>query len=244
MIDAAQITTPDNQTIVFKLKYPYAPFTKILASDSYGWILPREALAGSYDPAKTVIGSGPFILDTYTPDVALTYKKNPDWHFKGQPYVDTMRYAIVVDRAAASQFAGGHIDVLGTADGIAVAPNDVDSVKRQSPKAVQFKGASSAGQILFFQLGDSNSPFQDVRLRRAVSMAIDRDAIAAAVYNNDTDPQWYAYLQLGKAALHQSDLPASTLAYYKLNVAESKKLLAAPAPKTRESSSCSMPPAI
>jgi peptide/nickel transport system substrate-binding protein len=228
MIDPAQITTPDKQTVVFKLKYAYAPFTKILASDSYGWILPREALAGSYDPAKTVIGSGPFILDSYTPDVALTYKKNPNWHFKGQPYVDGIRWAIVTDSATAqSQFTGGHLDVLGTADGIGFSPNDVKSIAQQNPKATQIDGDPAAGQIIFFQLGDPASPFQDVRLRRAFSLAIDRDAISKAIYNNDTEPQWYAYLEIGKWALHQSDLPSSTLDYYKLNASQAKQLVSA-----------------
>ena len=228
MIDPAQITTPDAHTVVFKLKYAYAPFTKILASDSYGWILPREANAGTYDPAKTVIGSGPFIFDSYTPDVAITYKKNPNWHFKGQPYVDGIRTAVVVDLTTEeSQFAGGHLDVLGTADAVAISPTDIASVKSQNPKALQLDGDPAAGQILFYQMGDTSSPFQDVRLRRAFSMALDRDAIAKAIYNNDAEPQWYAYLEIGNWALHQSDLPAATLNYYKLNQAQAKQLLSA-----------------
>jgi peptide/nickel transport system substrate-binding protein len=76
MIDASQIQTPDKHTVVFKLKYPYAPFQSLLASSTYSWILPREASADGYDPAKQVIGSGPFLLDKYTPDVEVLYKKN------------------------------------------------------------------------------------------------------------------------------------------------------------------------
>ena len=59
MIDAAQIQTPDKQTVVFRLNYPYAPFVKILSSPTYSWIFPREAFAGGYDPNKRPIGSGP-----------------------------------------------------------------------------------------------------------------------------------------------------------------------------------------
>jgi ABC-type transport system substrate-binding protein len=65
MIDAAQIQTPDKSTVVFKLKLPYAPFSKTLASPAYSLILPREALAGSYDPSKVVIGSGPFTFESF-----------------------------------------------------------------------------------------------------------------------------------------------------------------------------------
>jgi peptide/nickel transport system substrate-binding protein len=235
MIDPAQITTPDKNTVVFKLKYAYSPFTKLLASDSYGWILPREAAAGGYDPAKQVIGSGPFVFDTLTPDVAITYKRNANWHFKPQPYVDAIRWAIVVDAAQMrSQFTGGHLDMIGGADSVAVTPNDVEPLKSQNPKATLYNGSPAAGQLLFFQLGDPVSPFQDVRLRRAFSMSIDRDALAKSVYNNDTEPQWYAYLAIGKSALHQADIPAATLEYYKYNVAEAKKLLSAAGADNRQ----------
>jgi peptide/nickel transport system substrate-binding protein len=69
MIDPNQIQTPDNHTVVFKLNYPYAPFNRTLTSPVYSWIFPREALAGSYDPGKTMIGSGPFMMTSYTPKV-------------------------------------------------------------------------------------------------------------------------------------------------------------------------------
>ena len=85
MIDPAEIQTPDKNTVVFKLKYPYAPFSKLMASGVYGWVFPREIVSGGYDPAKTIIGSGPFLLDSYTPDVAYNYKRNPDWFEKGRP---------------------------------------------------------------------------------------------------------------------------------------------------------------
>ena len=63
MIDPNQIQTPAPDTVVFKLTYPYAPFAKTMASPDSSWIFPREALAGTYDPAKQMIGSGPFIFD-------------------------------------------------------------------------------------------------------------------------------------------------------------------------------------
>jgi len=72
MLDAGGIETPSPDTVVFKLKYPFAALPSMMAVPLYGWILPREAAAGTYDPAKQVIGSGPFILDSYTPDVAIT----------------------------------------------------------------------------------------------------------------------------------------------------------------------------
>jgi peptide/nickel transport system substrate-binding protein len=87
-LDPAQIQTPASDTVIFKLKYPYSPFSKALASTNYGWIFPREALAGSYDPAKVMIGSGPFWFVSYEPDVAVTLRRNPNWYQRGMPYIE------------------------------------------------------------------------------------------------------------------------------------------------------------
>jgi peptide/nickel transport system substrate-binding protein len=226
-IDPSAIQTPDKQTVVFKLKYPYAPFQYVLSSSTYGWILPREALAGTYDPATKVIGSGPFLADTFTPDVSYNFKRNPDWYQKGQPYVDGLQWAVIPDISQTrAQFTGGHLDVYGSA-GQPFPIDDLNTLKRDYPAAQIFKTDPSTAQILYFHLGDPASPFQDIRLRRAFSMAIDRDALAKAVYNNDAEPQYYVYLNLGKWAMHQKDLPADTAQYYKYNPAEAKQLLQA-----------------
>jgi peptide/nickel transport system substrate-binding protein len=226
-IDPNGIQTPDSKTIVFKLKYPYAPFQYALASSTYGWIFPREALAGGYDPATKVIGSGPFLADTFTPDVSYNFKRNPDWYQKGQPYVDGLQWAVIPDISQTrAQFTGGHLDVYGSA-GQPIPSDDISTLKRDNPSAQVFKTDPSTAQILYFHLGDPASPFQDIRLRRAFSMAIDRDALAKAIYNNDAEPQYYVYLNLGKWAMHQSDLPADTAQYYKYNPSEAKKLLQA-----------------
>lgn len=228
MIDATQIQIPDANTVVFKLKFPYAPFQSILASSNYSWVFPREALAGSYDPAKTMIGSGPFVLDNYTPDVALSYKRNPEWFGRPQPYVNALKWTILPDtQQQHAQFTGGNLDLVGSSGSTAISSFDLDALKRDNPKMQIQRSAPSAGQELFVQLGDPASPFQDVRLRRAFSMAIDRDAIAKAIYNNDAAAEWFAPLNMGKWALHAEQLPPDTAQYYKFDPANAKKLLQA-----------------
>jgi ABC-type transport system substrate-binding protein len=228
MIDPSQIATPDANTVLFTLKYPFAPFQSTLASSNVSWILPREADAGGYDPAKTPIGSGPFLFDSYTPDVAFTYKRNPDWFGKPQPYVSGLRWAVIPDTAQQhAQFTGGNLDLLGTRGFTAVGGFDVDALKHDNPKASIGKSDPTAGQLLFLQLGDPSSPFQDIRLRRAFSMGIDRDAIAKAIYNDDAVAQWYAPLSMGKWAMRAEQLPADTAQFYKYNPAMAKSLLQA-----------------
>jgi len=227
-IDSHQVETPDQNTVVFKLRYPFADFAATMASPNYFYIFPREALAGSYDPATHVIGSGPFVFQSWTPDVGFVLKKNPNWHQKGMPYVDEIDWNVLSDTARMeAEFSSGHIDIIGANDGLPIPINDLPTLKKNNPKALVVRRDPSAGSLLFVQMGDPSSAFQDIRLRRAVSLAIDRDAISKAIWNDDALPQFYAYLSLGNKALHLGDLPADTAQWYKYNPAQAKQLLQA-----------------
>jgi peptide/nickel transport system substrate-binding protein len=220
MINAAQIQTPDANTVVFKLNYPYAPFRNVLANPAYGMIYPREAYAGSYDPLRQAIGTGPFTLDSVAPDVAYTYKKNPDYWDKGLPYADQVKVAIIVDNAQQlAQFTAKNLDEI-----LLTSLNDFNTEKQANPAAMQFKASNVGPNPIYFQLGDSTSPFQDIRLRRAVSMAIDRDSLGKAIYG-DYDSVVFVPGYVGKWSMSPSELPADTQQYFKYNPAEAKKLL-------------------
>ena len=220
MLDANQVTTPDKQTVVFKLKYPYAPFNKTLTSPIYSWIFPREALAGSYDPAKVFIGSGPFILKTYTRNVEFILTKNPDWFEKGRPYVDTVHVAVIVDpNAQLAQFTSGHLD------DVLVGPNNLDTMKQQNPTAAILPVSSPVDSNIWVSFSDPTSAFQDIRVRQAMSMAIDRDALHKILYNNQFDDTVFLPGNMGKWSLHVKDLDADTAQYYKFDLNKAKALL-------------------
>jgi peptide/nickel transport system substrate-binding protein len=224
MLDPTQIQTPDKNTVVFKLKYPYAPFNRSLASPAYSLILPREALAGSFDPGKTAIGSGPFTLESATPDVAYIYKKNPNYFDRtALPNVDGIRMAIIVDTATQlAQFAAGNLDEIEIDD-----PNALPPAQKASPKANLVTAANATPTPVFWQLGDPTSVFQDIRVRRAFNMAVDRDAISKALYNGQTQQPVFVPTYMGKWSMQVSDLPADTQQYFKYNPSEAKKLLQA-----------------
>ncbi len=223
MMDAGQIETPDKHTVVFKLTYPYSPFPKILASAVFSWILPREVLSPGYDPAVTVIGSGPFSLERAEPDVAYTYKRNPGWFEKGQPYIDGYKMAVITDaNTQIAQFAGGNLDELVIGD-----PYSLSTVKQQNPKATIEKEDYSSANPLYFQLGDPTSLFLDERVRHAFSMAINRDAINKSIYDGQGEDLVYVPAYMGKWAMKVKDLPADVQQWYKYDPAEAKKLLSA-----------------
>ena len=223
MIDPAQIQTPDASTVVFKIKYPYAPFRTILASPVDSWIVPREAWTGGFDPAKQMIGSGPFLADSLAPDVAFTFRRNPNWFEKGRPYADNVRLAIIPDRSQQlAQFAAGNLDEL-----LLDNPFELDGARQNSPRALVYKAANASPGPLNFQLGDPSSIFQDIRVRRAFSMAIDRETLGKVVYNGEAEQMLYVPAYMGKWALRVGDLAPSVQQYYKYNPAEAKKMLEA-----------------
>jgi ABC-type transport system substrate-binding protein len=223
MIDPNQIQTPDKQTVVFKLNYPYSPFNKTLASPNYSWIFPREALAGSYDPAKVMIGSGPFILKSHTPNVDYVMTKNPDWFEKGGgPYIDTLHVAVITDPSQLlAQFTAGHLHE------VPVQTKDLPTMKANNPKALVVTLSPTSGRNIYLQLGDPTSPFLDDRVRQGMSMALDRDAIHHAVYLDQFVDTHFASASLGKWALRLSQLDPTIGQYYKYDLNKAKQLLQA-----------------
>ena len=223
MIDPTQIQTPDKQTVVFKLKYPYAPFPTQLANQQYGWILPREALAGTYDPGKTVLGSGPFLFGGVTPDVDVTLKKNPDYYVKGHPYIDEVKIAIIPDPAQRlAQFTAGHLDT-------ATVPtlDDYPTWSQQNPKAETVRTWDPGDGHVYFQLRDPKSPFQDIRLRQAVSLAIDREAYGKAMLQDKYVQGFFIPQSWGKWALRLDELPSDVQKLYHVDLQRAKQLVTA-----------------
>jgi peptide/nickel transport system substrate-binding protein len=221
MLDPDGIQTPTSDTVVFRLKYPFAALPSMLAVPLYGWILPREAANGAYDPAKQVIGSGPFILESYTPDVAIAYKRNPNWFEPGRPYIDGVRMAIITDAPRViAQFGAGGLDQMEP------AANDLDSVKHDTPSAEVYTGSASAMNPLVGQIGDPASPWADIRVRRGLSMVFDRAAIGASVLGGKSQPQALLPAALGKWGLRPADLDKSLADVYSYSPAAGKKLLA------------------
>ena len=174
------ITAPDDKTIVFKLKAPYAPFLNKLANPSYLWVMSQEAVnRKGIDPSTQAVGTGPFIYQDQSP-TAITWKKNPNYWNKGIPYVDgAVLNVIPATSTQEAQFTAGNIDVLS------IATTDWEALKKAVPKANSVEYAPAGLAFLFFyNVLAGDSPFKDPRVRQAASLAIDRKSLIDAGYNN------------------------------------------------------------
>lgn len=175
----ASVDFPDAKTAVFTLNTPNAAFIDNLADTNLLYIMPREA-DGGFDPSSTSIGSGPWILDHYTPDVGWAGVKNPLWHLGDGgrfPLVDRAEVAIVPEYATRlAQFLAGATDATGlTADDLVSTKNQLTDIQLYSevPPLLSF---------FFFSGGDPSAPWAQPGVRRAISMAMDRDTITDTFY--------------------------------------------------------------
>ncbi|HLZ70680.1 MAG TPA: ABC transporter substrate-binding protein, partial [Dehalococcoidia bacterium] len=172
------LTAPDDNTLVFKLKGPYAPFLNKLANTQYLWIMSKDAVDKKIDASQQAIGVGPWIFQGATP-TAFTWKKNPNYWNKGLPYADQAVLNIIPDTSTQeAQFGAGKLDFYGA------AAADVDDLKKANPKAVVAEYVPDGMAFLFFyNVMAADSPFKDQRVRQAASLAIDRQGIIDAIYN-------------------------------------------------------------
>lgn len=163
----------DRYTVRITLKEPYAPFLNHLASPSFTAILPREAEEqfGDFNRPEAVIGTGPFVLKSYDKGVRVVWERNPDYFMKGHPYLDGVEMQITRDASArVSLLRAGRVE-MGHIWGWS-SVEDGKSLQKTNPEMVVIP-TQVIGQGYIYMRTDQ-PPFNDVRVRRAISLAIDR----------------------------------------------------------------------
>ncbi len=217
------LTAPDDRTLSFKLKAPYGPYLKKLANPSYFWIMSKEAADGKVDPNKQAIGTGPWIFVGSTP-TSYSYRKNPDYYIKGIPYADGAVHNVMLDFAQReAQFQAGKIDVDF------VPLTDVEAMQKAVPKAhVVHYNDSTMEYLFFYNVSSLDSPFSDIRVRRAASLAVDRKGLLDAGYNGQGPWANLVSPWLGKWWLDpQGKEIGDTGKWFKHDPAQARQLLAA-----------------
>jgi peptide/nickel transport system substrate-binding protein len=171
----ADVSAPNEKTVVFKLNDVFAPFEALCGAPLF-WILPKEVVEQDGDVTKRVVGSGPFMFDKFDKGIAYSGKKNPNYYRKGEPHVDDFVALIIPDDA--TQMAGlrGHeIDFLQ------VAQQNLDSLKKTNPEIQLVEWEYLYIPFLYWHV--DQPPFNDPRVRQAFSMAMDRDEMINVVYS-------------------------------------------------------------
>lgn len=181
------IEAPDDLTVVFNLSAPFAPLTNYLANH-HMWIMPQEAFdeGSGYDADAQPIGTGPFMITEREVDVETVYERNPDYWKTDEngvqlPYLDGMRLTIISDQdASLAAFKAGELDV-----------SDADlTIEAQEQLADEYpEGQYFAwlhGSTTIMSLNMDRPEFQDPNVRKALSMAIDREGMGDVIRGGGT----------------------------------------------------------
>ena len=168
MVDSVEAA--DSTTVVFHLKFPTNAFLPALA-DPYSWIYEKKIL--DKDPRwyeKNIMGSGPFKFVSYQIGQSIKGVRDPNYYRKGLPFLDGFigiyapKQAIQLDAIRSDRAA---IEFRG------YPPSAVDQLKQElGDKLTVQQSDWNCGS--FVEINHQRKPFDDVRVRRALSLAIDR----------------------------------------------------------------------
>jgi peptide/nickel transport system substrate-binding protein len=170
----------DESTVVFELDAPNGNFPFTTSSDNYNLVI----LPKGFDPtkwSKTFPGTGPWKLEKYTPNVGVTYTKNPDyWDKTRQPLPDRNEIKFYEkEEAAILGVQGDEVDILAQFSPVNGKPLLTDP----NVSVIELR----ASQHRQLHMRTDKEPFTDKRVRQAVALLINRDNIVKGLLEEKSD---------------------------------------------------------
>jgi peptide/nickel transport system substrate-binding protein len=225
----ARVEARDKYTVVFRFKDYLAEWDYRFGWGYYSLIMPKEYAAIDARDWKNAIGTGPFQLVEFVNGNSQTYAKNPVYWDKETiggvayklPFVDRFVYRTIKDEATQhTALRAARIDILEV-----VRWTAVDELKKSAPQLKWAKRLSAAGS--FLAMRTDRKPFDDIRVRRALNMAVNKQEIVKSYYGGNAElfaypmhPEYTGYFEpLDK-------MPASVRELFTYDPAKARKLLA------------------
>jgi len=191
--DIISITAPDKYTIVFKFKTPNPDFImETLHNVGLAQCLENRDVVkkwGDMRDWRHAIGTGPFILRDFLPGNSATLVKNPDYwghderHPQNKlPYIDKLKFLIIPNESDAIEAMGaGKIDCMNQ-----ISYKGAQALQKTNPEIIQI--ATPGAPAITLQPRNDRPPYNDLRVRKAIQMAIDLPAIAKTYYEGSVEP--------------------------------------------------------
>jgi peptide/nickel transport system substrate-binding protein len=174
-IDAVE--SSGTHTVRVHLRSPFAPFLHNLAEPWTAILAPEvEDTLGDLKSAASLIGCGPFVLERYERGVKAVFARNLDYYRKGLPYLDKVEWIFFENRETQlSLFRAGQIDVPFY--DARITPSDAATLQGSDLPYPVVRWDRRGGRSLSMRV--DKPPFSDVRVRRALSLALDRTSWVA-----------------------------------------------------------------
>ncbi|MBB4299421.1 peptide/nickel transport system substrate-binding protein [Rhizobium leguminosarum] len=164
----------DDATVVMKLSSPFADLPTTVAFTSTR-IIPAAIAEGDIERlSREAVGTGPFKLVSFEPDRQIIVERNDDYFIEGQPYLDRIEVRVYPDAASeTSAMLSGDNDLQ-----VIVSESEFERVNSAgSVDAMQV----TSGQFLNVNMRCDEPPFNDLRVRKALSLTVDRDALVGFI---------------------------------------------------------------
>ncbi|MWD29366.1 ABC transporter substrate-binding protein [Aquicoccus sp. SCR17] len=186
-----EISAPDDRTVVFKLKEPYAAFMIIFDSTG-GTIVPKHIYEGTdifKNPAnETPIGTGPFKFDEWSKGRYIHLVRNDEYWQDGRPYLDELYFHIIPDaNSRAIAFEQGQVDVLRGGD---VENIEVNRLGDMEGVDVTTDGWEFYDPLAIINVNTRHEPLDNPKVRQAISYALDREFMIDAVFGGFGKPAY------------------------------------------------------
>jgi peptide/nickel transport system substrate-binding protein len=185
-------SAPDDQTFVIELAAPSAPFLRNLASQGYLQPLSKAEIEKQGDEyGRNPIGAGPFIFKEWVTGQSITLERNKDFNWpkafsknQGKAYPDQMVYKFIADeQTMLAALDSGSVDIA-----MNVSPKNVQKY-RNNPNYYVLE-AERQGLGLFLEMNLEDEVLSDLNVRKALNMAINKDAIIKAVLSGEGTPAY------------------------------------------------------
>jgi len=211
---------PDPRTLVITLRQP-APFL-LHAMNHYAWYpvhIPTVRKFGGLDRRSTAwtrpenyVGNGPYVLKEWKPNQVIVAERSPTYWDRARVKIDEIDfYPVELADTEERMFRTGQLDITNE-----VPLTKLAVYRREHPESVRVDPYDG---IYFYRFNVLRQPFDDVRVRRALALAIDRESLVKYVTLADEEPAY-------------SFVPPNLLGYrsehaFKADVGEARRLLAA-----------------
>jgi peptide/nickel transport system substrate-binding protein len=193
--ELAGIDTPDARTVVFRLKKPVPFFLKAF-QPSETPLMPKHRFEGlnvadagavrQSEFMQNPVGTGPFRLKEWRKGSHIILERNADYWKAGRPYLDQVILRVIPDGAArAIALENGEVDL---APMNAIAQADLGRLGALPHLQLSNEGAEGLGPILWLEVNLREKPLNDVRVRQAMSMALDRKRIVDVIWYGQGKP--------------------------------------------------------
>jgi oligopeptide transport system substrate-binding protein len=218
------VKAQDDKTLVVELKSPTAYFLNLLSFYTYYPVsqVAVEKNANFDKEASTLPTNGPFLLSEWKHNESISLKKNPDYYAADEIKLTDVHMSMISDpNTEISMYDTNELDWAGRPVG-EIPVDLIPSLKADPKNNLQIKGIAST---YYYLLNNKKAPFNNLKIRQAFSMAINRQSIIDNVTHGEQKPA-FGYVPYGIKGVNKEFREEYNGDYFTEDLAKAKQLLA------------------